>query len=107
YQPAGERRIFYSERDIIEVLLDGELPDLGNRRIVDLDFIGRVCKRRGGGPKHSAQSPGKTEPRQRFGSGLSHRASGADLTFAPTRPNCLSKRQIQSSTTIDNFLVIL
>src|SRR5262249_17250489 len=43
-QPAGKRRLLPAERDIIEMLLDGELTGLGDPGIVDLDFVGRRCR---------------------------------------------------------------
>jgi hypothetical protein len=44
-QTARKRRILEAERDITEVLLIGELADGSDRRVIDLDFVGRVRRR--------------------------------------------------------------
>jgi hypothetical protein len=41
-KPSGKRRIGLSPGHVIEVLLDRELADRRDARVVDLDFIGRV-----------------------------------------------------------------
>ena len=49
-ETAGKRRIFLSQRNIIEVLLNRELAGRGNAGVVDLYLVGRPRRSR----KHRA-----------------------------------------------------
>jgi hypothetical protein len=40
--PPPEWRLFHAERDVVEMLLDGELTDLGDAGVIDVNFIGRM-----------------------------------------------------------------
>ena len=44
-EPAGKGRILHPERNVVEMLLDGELADRGDASVVDLDFVGRLRRR--------------------------------------------------------------
>jgi hypothetical protein len=45
-EAAREARLIVAEKGVIQVLLDSELSDLGNLRVIDLDFIDRLRRRR-------------------------------------------------------------
>jgi hypothetical protein len=50
-EPAGKRRLLDAQGNVIEMLLDGELADLGDAGVIDLDFVGRMRSRRERGAK--------------------------------------------------------